>query len=239
MVREFGADAVRLYLLAASQVWLPKRFDARAIPEAVGGFLNTLKQTYRFFALYAGEERPARGARRRRDATSTAGSLARLDATTEQVTAAWEGYDVTAGVRAILELVDDLSNWYVRLSRARFWAPDREADPAAVATLHEALVTVARLLAPAAPFASDWLHRALEDGALGAPRRLPGEPRPARPGARDRDGRRAPPRLARARGARGGGHPRAPAPRAPARRGAGGACAARPSTACSRSSPRR
>ncbi len=66
------------------------------------------------------------------------------------------------GVRAIVDfVVDDLSNWYVRLSRARFWAPDHEADPAAVATLHECLATVARLLAPAAPFASDWLHRAL------------------------------------------------------------------------------
>jgi isoleucyl-tRNA synthetase len=60
-----------------------------------------------------------------------------------------------------MELVEDVSNWYVRLSRARFWAPDRAADPAAVAALHEALVTAARLLAPAAPFASDWLHRAL------------------------------------------------------------------------------
>jgi isoleucyl-tRNA synthetase len=58
-------------------------------------------------------------------------------------------------------VVDDLSNWYVRLSRSRFWAPDSEADPAAVATLHEALATVARLLAPAAPFVTDWLHRAL------------------------------------------------------------------------------
>jgi isoleucyl-tRNA synthetase len=58
-------------------------------------------------------------------------------------------------------VVADLSNWYVRLNRARFWAPDGEADPAAAATLHEALVTVARLLAPAAPFASDWMHRGL------------------------------------------------------------------------------
>jgi isoleucyl-tRNA synthetase len=160
VVREFGADAARLYLLTVSQVWLPKRFDTRAIPESVGGFLNTLKQTYRFFALYAGEAPP--------DAASAAPASdldrwmrARLDATVERVTSAWEGYDVTSGVRAIVELVDDLSNWYVRLSRARFWAPDREADAAAVATLYEALVTVARLLAPAAPFASDWLHRAL------------------------------------------------------------------------------
>ncbi len=59
--------------------------------------------------------------------------------------AAWDGYDVTTGLRALMDfVVDDLSNWYVRLNRARFWAPDKDADPAAVATLHEALVTVSR-----------------------------------------------------------------------------------------------
>ena len=71
-------------------------------------------------------------------------------------------YDPTAGVRALMEfVVDDVSQWYVRANRARFWAVDSVADPAALATLHEALVTVSRLLGPAAPFASDWLHRAL------------------------------------------------------------------------------
>ncbi len=85
-----------------------------------------------------------------------------MQATVNEVVDAWEAYEITAGVKAILRfVVDDLSNWYVRLSRDRFWAPDREADPAAVATLREALITVARLLAPAAPFASDWIHRAL------------------------------------------------------------------------------
>ena len=167
VIAEFGADAVRLYLLSASQVWLPKRFDRKGIPEAVGGFLNTLKQTYRFFALYAGEgaEASAGAARSEGGTELDRWMRARLDAATEQVTAAWEGYDVTAGARAILELVDDLSNWYVRLSRARFWAPDRDADPAAVATLREALVTVAQLLAPAAPFASD---EAVSNSSIGS-----------------------------------------------------------------------
>jgi isoleucyl-tRNA synthetase len=159
-IRDFGADTVRLYLLASSQVWLPRRFDPRAIAEQ-GGFLNTLRQTYRFFSLYAGDWRPGDGA----DAPRTALDrwlLARLDAVVEEVTGAWERYEPTEGVRLLTAfVVDELSNWYVRLSRARFWAPDRAADPAAVATLHEALVTVARLLAPAAPFASDFLHRAL------------------------------------------------------------------------------
>ncbi len=69
-------------------------------------------------------------------------------------------------------VVDDLSNWYVRANRARFWAPDSAADPAAVATLHEALVTVSRLLAPAAPFV-ERLASPGPRGNLGAPRPVP------------------------------------------------------------------
>jgi len=159
-LREFGADTVRLYLLAASQVWLPRPFDRAAIPEVAGGFLNTLRHTYEFLARYA-ESVP-------REVAPEELSLldrwirSRLAATIAAVQSAWSGYDATTGVRAIMGfVVDDLSNWYVRLSRARFWAPDREPEPAAVATLHRCLVTVARLLAPAAPFVSDWIHRAL------------------------------------------------------------------------------
>jgi isoleucyl-tRNA synthetase len=164
VIDEYGADTARLYLLASSQVWLPKRFDLKAIPESVGGFTNTLRNTYRFFEQYAGDwtstthdPRPATLDRADR------WILGRLDYTVRSVTEAWEGYDATAGVRALMDfVVDDLSNWYVRTNRARFWAPDRPSgDPAALATLHECLVTVARLLAPAAPFQSDWLHRAL------------------------------------------------------------------------------
>jgi isoleucyl-tRNA synthetase len=162
MIGEFGADTIRLYLLASSQVWLPKRFDPRTIPEVAGGFLNTLRNTYGFFALYAGDWTPELAPPRERRSRTDQWLLSRLDATVAAATREWGGYDVTAGVRAIMDfVVDDLSNWYVRLSRGRFWAPDTDADPAAVATLHEALVTVARLLAPAAPFVSDWLHRAL------------------------------------------------------------------------------
>jgi isoleucyl-tRNA synthetase len=79
-----------------------------------------------------------------------------------QVTAHWDAYDATQGVRALVEfVVDDLSNWYVRTNRDRFWAPDADADAAALTALYTCLVTVSRLLAPAAPFAADWLHRAL------------------------------------------------------------------------------
>ena len=157
---EFGADVTRLYFLASSDVWKPKRFDRASIIDAAGGFLNTLRNTYAFHALYAGAgSGPASGSQP--DSLLDRWLRSRLAATVAEVSLAWEGYDPTRGVRAIYALVDDLSNWWLRLSRSRFWAPDREADPAAVGLLRDALLTVSRLLAPAAPFASDWIHRSL------------------------------------------------------------------------------
>ena len=163
VIEEYGADAVRLYLLGQSQVWLPKRFDRRQVPDVAGGFLNTLRHTYNFFAQYAGDWKPSDGgAPVAGRALTDRWVLARLDEVVAATRAAWNDYDVTTGVRAILGfVVDDLSNWYVRTNRPRFWAPDRAADPAALATLHEVLVTAARLLAPVAPFIADWVHRSL------------------------------------------------------------------------------
>jgi len=161
-VDRFGADAVRLYLLAGSQVWLPKKFDERAIPEVSLGFLNQLRNTYAFFSLYA-ENWDSRDAPDPKDRPAVdRWLLSRLDAVVASVRTAWDGFDVTSGVRAIMEFCDsDLSNWYVRINRARFWAPDASADRSALATLHEALTTVCGLLAPAAPFLSDAIHRRL------------------------------------------------------------------------------
>ncbi len=165
-----GADAVRLYLLGQSQVWLPKRFDERQIPEVSGGFLNTLRSTYDFFRRYAQDWNPPAEA----DATPPGQRpaadrwlLARLDEVVESVRHAWSAYDATAGVRAIMDFVgEDLSRWYIRRNRPRFWAPDRATDPVALETLHEALVAAVRMLAPAAPFFSDWVHRALTGASV-------------------------------------------------------------------------
>ena len=166
-VEEFGADAVRLYLLAASQVGLPKRFDSRAIPEVALGFLNQLRNTYGFFSLYVeqwdAQDAPPASQRPAVDRWL----LSRLDHVVETVRGAWARFDVTAGTRAIMDFCDaDLSNWYVRINRARFWAPDSHADRAALATLHTALVTTCRLLAPAAPFLSDAIHRRLTGASV-------------------------------------------------------------------------
>jgi isoleucyl-tRNA synthetase len=163
VIARHGADAVRLYLLSASQVWLPKRFDEGAIGDVAGTALEKLRHCYGLFPLYAGAWRPsaqdpAPAARPPADRWL----LGRLARTVRAVRQAWEAYDVTAGTRAILQfLVDDLSNWWVRLNRARFWVPGGTADPAALATLHDVLAVSARLLAPAAPFLSDAVHRAL------------------------------------------------------------------------------
>ncbi len=163
VIGKYGADAVRLFLLASSQVWLPKRFDEGAIPDVAGTALEKLRHTYNLFPLYAEDWRPsAADPARAERPLADRWLVGRLARTVRAVEAAWAAYDVTTGTRAILTfVVDDLSNWWVRLNRARFWVPGGRADPAALATLHEALIVTARLLAPAAPFLSDALHRAL------------------------------------------------------------------------------
>jgi len=165
VIEEYGADAVRLYLLGQSQVWLPKRFDRRQIPDVTGGFLNALRSTYEFFRRYAEDWKPPAEAAAtpfEKRPPADRWLLARLDEVVGEVRQAWSEYDVTAGVRGVMDFVgEDLSRWYIRRNRPRFWAPDRATDAVALETLHEVLVTSTRLLAPAAPFVADWIHRAL------------------------------------------------------------------------------
>ena len=165
----YGADVTRFYFLSSSNPWVPKRWDPSALRETDRKLFATLRHTYRFFALYANEEGWSHAASGAAPAAERSDLdrwvLARLDRVAGLVDEALKGFDLTAGARAIQEFVlDDVSNWYVRRSRNRFWAtrPDASAASAdAFATLHECLVTAARLLAPFAPFMSDWLHRAL------------------------------------------------------------------------------
>ncbi|MEN8376728.1 MAG: isoleucine--tRNA ligase [Gemmatimonadota bacterium] len=168
-IGEYGADAVRWYFLAASQPWSAKRFDKAVLGESFRRTFDTLANTYRILQLYANLEGwapsdadPAlldRGALDR-------WMLSRLASATEKVTAALEAYDLTGAARAIGDLVvDDVSNWYVRRSRDRFWGSADALDTrAAFRTLFETLVGVSRLLAPFTPFVADWLHRALNGG---------------------------------------------------------------------------
>jgi isoleucyl-tRNA synthetase len=164
-IEQFGADAVRWYLLTSSHPWLPKRFDPDGVKEVQRKTFDTLRQTYRFFALYAGLEgwRPGDDPKPSERSVLDRWLLSRLSTVTAAVGANMESYNLTHAVRAIADfVVDDLSNWYVRRSRDRFWgSADRGDTRAAFATLYEALVTVSGLMAPIAPFLGDWLHRAL------------------------------------------------------------------------------
>jgi isoleucyl-tRNA synthetase len=169
-IGEFGADAIRWYLLGGSHPWLPKRFDPAGVREVQRKVFDTLRNTYNFFSLYAnlegwtpgGADEPPPEERTEMDRWL----LSRLGGVAESVTAHFAGYNLTHGVRELGEfIVDDLSNWYVRRSRPRFWGNADSVDTrAAFATLHRALLDVSRLMAPIAPFLADWLHRALSDG---------------------------------------------------------------------------
>ncbi|HEY2895755.1 MAG TPA: isoleucine--tRNA ligase, partial [Gemmatimonadaceae bacterium] len=165
VVPRHGADAVRLFLIASSQVWVPRRFDESMIREMAGRFFLTLKNVYSgIFAQYANfgwspsEADPAPGDRPVVDRWM----LSRLATIEREIDERLEQYDATAAARALMDfVVDDVSNWYVRLNRARFYDVDTADSRAAFATLHETLVVTTRLLAPFAPFVSDWIHREL------------------------------------------------------------------------------
>ncbi|HEY5316520.1 MAG TPA: isoleucine--tRNA ligase [Solirubrobacteraceae bacterium] len=161
VINRFGADAFRWYFFTSKQPWDGYRFSLETIGEAVRQFLLQLWNTYGFYVLYANAsagELSDSGAGEASDLDRWA--LSRLAATVEIVNDRLDAYDATTGGRAIAAFVDELSNWYVRRSRRRFW----EGDPAAFATLRQCLVTVAQLVAPFCPFIADEIYDNL-DGA--------------------------------------------------------------------------
>jgi isoleucyl-tRNA synthetase len=160
-----GADAFRWFMFSSQQPWSPRRFSADMVDEVVRRFLLTLWNTYSFFIVYANidrfdpttqevpvEERPL----------LDRWLVGELNTLVQDVTAGLEAYDATGTCRAMQQFVDDLSNWYVRRSRRRFWKSESDADKlAAYHTLHEALVTVIMLLAPFTPFVAEELYQNL------------------------------------------------------------------------------
>jgi len=165
VIPKYGADAVRLFLVSSSQVWKPRAFDEAQIREGVTQFLMTLRNVYSgMFALYAnfGWEPSALDPARSDRPAIDRWMLSRLATVEADVDALLVAFDATAAARTLMSfVVDDVSNWYVRRSRARFYEVSSPDNRAAFATLHEVLVVTARLLAPLAPFLSDWLHREL------------------------------------------------------------------------------
>jgi isoleucyl-tRNA synthetase len=166
-----GADAFRWYLFTAGQPGEPRRFSTDLVGEVVAKFWLTLWNTYSFFVTYANIDgwTPSASAPpvAERDELDRY-ILAELHQLTQQVTDAYEKYNVPGATRPIEEFVNTLSNWYVRLSRRRFWKSESDADKqGAYATLYECLTTVAQLMAPAAPFLSESLYRNLVADVFG------------------------------------------------------------------------
>jgi isoleucyl-tRNA synthetase len=162
-----GADALRWYLLTVSPPWLPTRFDPEGVVEVVRKFLGTLTNTYSFFAMYANIDQYEYNADER-IAVKDRSELDRwlcssLSSLTQHVNDSLAKMDLTRATRAISNFVlEDLSNWYVRRSRRRFWKSEMGQDKlAAYQTLYESLVTVCKLMAPFAPFVSEALFRKL------------------------------------------------------------------------------
>jgi len=164
----YGADAFRWYFFTSKQPWDGYRFSVETIGEGVRLFLKQLWSTYYFYTLYAhASQEQLNGAPNVDAALSGADAdldrwaLSRTAATTEVVSERLDAYDATTAGRAIADLVDELSNWYVRRSRRRFW----DGDAAAFATLRTCLLTVSKLLAPFCPFIADEIYDNL-DGEL-------------------------------------------------------------------------
>lgn len=163
MLDKFGADVLRWYLLVHTPIWLPKRFDPEGLQEMKKKFFRPLLETYKFFTLYANIDRfshdePAVLPTNRTEMDRWI--LSRLQSVIRDVGDHLTRYDTSKAGKVIQEFVDqDLSNWYVRLSRRRFWKGEKGQDKSsAYHTLYEVLLTLSRLLAPFCPYLSERMY---------------------------------------------------------------------------------
>jgi isoleucyl-tRNA synthetase len=165
VIDEHGADAIRFFLIESSQVWVPRRFDEQAIRDSAGRLLITLKNMYDgIFVQYANfgwAPSPLDPPVANRPPVDQ-WVLSRLAHVEREADAYLERYEPTLAARVVRQFIDDdVSKWYVRLTRSRYYDVEAPESRAAFATLHEVLTVVARLLAPIMPFVTDWLHREL------------------------------------------------------------------------------
>ena len=165
LIDVYGADTLRWYLYSSSAPWKSKRLGADVVKDALYKFLDTLRNTYDFFALYASIDDfdPQRDKLDHGDLTALdRWVLSRLASTTKEVTGALDAYDVVSATAALDGFLDDLSNWYVRSSRRRFWRGGMGSDKvAAYATLYHVLMELAKLLGPFVPFISEAIYQRL------------------------------------------------------------------------------
>ncbi len=165
-IEKYGSDPLRWYMISCSSPWDNLKYDSEGVEEVARKFFSTLSNTYNFFAMYAnvdgfsGEEQQVPVSKR---PEIDRWILSLLNSLVATVTTEFDDYEPTRGVRAISAFVlDNLSNWYVRLNRKRFWSRGLDQDKlAAYQTLYTCLLTVAKLMAPVSPFFSDRLFRDL------------------------------------------------------------------------------
>ncbi|GIV42905.1 MAG: isoleucine--tRNA ligase [Bacteroidia bacterium] len=166
-LEKYGADPTRWYMMENTPPWENLKFNLEALQETIRKFFGTLFNTYNFFALYANldgfvaHQYECVPYHKRTELDQWIISL--LNSLIKKVETALEDYDPTTAARAIQEFViDQLSNWYVRLSRKRFWKGEMNQDKiAAYQTLHECLLKISQLISPIAPFTAEWLYKSL------------------------------------------------------------------------------
>ena len=164
-LQTYGADAIRWYFYTSSAPWLPSRFAGKTVVEGQRKFMGTLWSTYAFFVLYANIDNfdaTKYSLEYEKLAVMDKWLLSRLESTVKAVDDNLENYRIPEAAKALQSFVDDMSNWYVRRSRERFWAKGMEQDKInAYMTLYTALVTVAKAAAPMIPFMTEDIYQNL------------------------------------------------------------------------------
>jgi len=170
----YGADATRWYMISNANPWDNLKFDLDGVTEVQRKLFGTLYNTYNFYAIYANldkfsaDDTQVLPAEKRTEFDRWI--LSELQLLIKTVSESYESYDVTRAARAIEEFVDvNLSNWYVRLSRKRFWKGEADDKKNAYATLHECLLVTAQLMSPIAPFFGEWLYQNLHQSQNPSP----------------------------------------------------------------------
>ncbi|WP_312472179.1 isoleucine--tRNA ligase [Neobacillus sp.] len=168
LIREYGADALRWSFLVDSSPWNPKRFSKKIVQDAKSKVVDTLDNTYKFYAMYAKIDGFVYASQQTGKRTVLdKWILSRLHSTVKLVEGCMDRYQFTQATREIAVLVDELSNWYVRRSRNRFWASGLSEDKrAAYSTLFETLTTISRLLAPFVPYVAEDIHLKLHQDSV-------------------------------------------------------------------------
>ncbi len=170
IIEEYGADTIRFYLPYTSPVWLPTKFDVDGLKEIYSKFISTLKNTYSFFQMYASADgvdpREYDIPVQNREVIDK-WLLSKLHKLIKEVTEGYENYDLTSVTKPIITFLnDDLSNWYIRSNRRRFWESELTPSKQAVyQTTYEVLLALTKLIAPISPFITEEIYRNLTGNA--------------------------------------------------------------------------